>query len=179
MKHKEKRSIGKYAILLFSLFFSLTACGDSTPKEKGLVSPEALKNYEHGVRQEKEPETDPNQGNDPSQTPTPPVVSDPTASATPVPVAPEEGYEETNDTVYVAVSKLNLRSGPSTDYDIVGKAVYGDSFTRVAKGNNGWDKLLFEGKVVYAFAEYLSTEKTTSKGTETEMGTLMADAKKN
>lgn len=179
MEHREKRSTKKYAILLLSLLFSLAACGDApSGKGSGLVSPEALKNYEHGVRQETEP-TGPDQGNDIPQNPTPSAAANPPASGTPVPVAPEEGYEETNDTVYVAVSKLNLRAAPSTDSDIVGRAVYGDSFTRVAKGKNGWDKLLFEGQVVYAFAEYLTTESTTGNEAGTDMGTLMADAKKN
>ena len=92
--------------------------------------------------------------------------------------AKDGGFEETNDTVYVAASVMNLRSGPSTDTEVVGKAVYGDSFTRLAKGSNGWDKLLYEGQVVYGYAEFLTTKKLTTEKPYNQQE-LLADAKKN
>lgn len=173
-----KRRVKKSTVLMLILIFLLTACGksDSSSDKTGLVSIETVKGYEHTVRKETEPVNEPDTGNEPNgdgsgqegQKPDEPAVPD----------IKDEEYEETNDTVYVIVSKLNLRSGPSTDSDIVGKAVYGDSFTRLARGKNGWDRILYEGQVVYAYAEYLSTENITGKGNETEMSTLLADAKK-
>lgn len=178
MNSRNKRSAGKNVVLLLGLVLLLTACKDSpSPAENsGLTPLETIKNYEHTVR--RETAADKSQG-----------VEDGTPSAAPVPdninpvrptgMAPEDGYEETNDTVYVIATKVNLRSGPSTDTDVISQAVYGDSFTRLAKGSNGWDKLLYNDQIVYAFAEYLSTEDTAGRGAGTDMGTLAADLKKN
>ena len=53
----------------------------------------------------------------------------------------------------------------------------GDSFTRLAKGSGEWDKLEYNGQVVYAFAEYLTTREI-KKQTGTGLEQFVADAKK-
>ncbi len=55
--------------------------------------------------------------------------------------------------------------------------MYGDSFTRLAKGSGEWDKLEYNGQVVYAFAEYLTTREI-KKQTGTGLEQFVADAKK-
>ncbi len=46
-------------------------------------------------------------------------------------------------------SDVNIRKGPGTDYDIVGKLVKGE-YVRVTEISNGWAKLLFDKGYVYA-----------------------------
>lgn len=161
------KCIRKRAACIFAVMVMLTSCGKSEPENNGIVAIDVVKNYEHKTRVEvAEPTPDVN------------IPPDPTKEPTPTGTLPADNdFEETNDTVYVAVSTLNLRKGPSTDTEIVAKAVYGDSFTRVAKGKNGWDKLLYEGQEVYAFADYLSV-KEMKKQSATGLSGLIADSKK-
>ena len=162
------KDIRKRAACILAMMVMLASCGKSEPEIDGIVAIDAVKNYEHKTRVEvaqPTPDVDP---------PQPTGSTEPTPTGT-LPV--DDDFEETNDTVYVAVSTLNLRKGPSTDTEIVAKAVYGDSFTRVAKGKNGWDKLLYEEQEVYAFADYLS-EKEIKKQSATGLSGLIADSKK-
>ncbi len=169
MRRIRKKSAG----MLAAVMLLAAACGKDAQKPDGLVSMDAVKGYEHTARVEEEPEP-----TEPGNVPTPPV---PTGAGQPGPGvgdhAEEDGYETTNDTVYVAVSKLNLRTQPSTDSEVVSQAVYGDSFTRLAKGSGEWDKLEYNGQVVYAFAEYLTTREI-KKQTGTGLEQFVADAKK-
>ncbi len=186
--------------LMLLLCLVLTACGkqEETP-EKG-ISIEAVKQVEHQVNIETEPVQPPDTGNedgtgadsgniDNGDTGSP-GTGDTASSGNHEETGGSEGntgasdikdgeYEETNDTVYVAVSKINLRTAPSLDSDVIGKAKYGDSFTRLAKGSNGWDKLLYDGQVVYAYAEYLTDKKLTSLYEQEAVQQLLVSAKKN
>jgi uncharacterized protein YgiM (DUF1202 family) len=54
-------------------------------------------------------------------------------------------------------SNLNIRSTPSTDGDIVGKAAHGEVVTLVEKTDDSWWKVRTkDGEEGYAFAQYLS-----------------------
>ena len=81
------------------------------------------------------------------------------------------------DIVYVAVSLLNLRTEPSLESEVVVQAKYGDSFVRLEKGTEGWDKLLYNDQEVYAFAQYLSDKKIAGAN-DSLSSAVVADAKK-
>ncbi len=56
-------------------------------------------------------------------------------------------------------SNLNIRSTPTTEGDIVGKAAHHEIVTLVEKTNDSWWKIKTkDGEEGYAFAQYLSPE---------------------
>lgn len=58
---------------------------------------------------------------------------------------------------YVNTQKaLNMRSGPSTDYDIVGLLSSGTEVIVTERTDNGWYKIEFSGMSGYVFADYLT-----------------------
>ena len=98
-----------------------------------------------------------------------------TAKTTPEPTAePEPEPENTltftdcNETVY-AISQVNLRSGPGTNYDKVGSLSTGNSAVRTGIGYNscdGWSRIqLSDGSTVYVSSNYLSYNKPAAQAT--------------
>ena len=78
----------------------------------------------------------------------------------PVADAPEERdniYTEVNDTV-TAKDVVNLRKSASSSAEIMGELKNGTTVKRIAKGTNGWSKLIYGGKTVYAVTSYLTTD---------------------
>ena len=65
----------------------------------------------------------------------------------------------TGDTVYSKKS-LNVRSGWGTSYESIGGLVLGQKIQRIATGDNGWDKIKYEGKEAYVMSQYLTTSKS-------------------
>ena len=74
------------------------------------------------------------------------------------PTTPTASYKEVNETVY-ATSSVNVRTGPSTDYEKVGQLKEGESVTRIGVGDNGWSKVIYKEKECYISSNYLSTTK--------------------
>lgn len=70
----------------------------------------------------------------------------------------EPKWTDTNDTVY-SLADLNVREGWGTSYKTVGGLSIGDSVKRLATGENGWDKIEYEGKTAYVTSKYLTTSK--------------------
>ena len=70
-------------------------------------------------------------------------------------VVPGSDYSEVNETVY-AVAYANIRSGPGTDYAIVGLLNYGHSITRIGIGEDGWSMVLYNDEIAYIFTVLLS-----------------------
>lgn len=66
-------------------------------------------------------------------------------------------YTDANDQV-TAKDVVNLREGAGTKYNVVGKLKSGEFVKRTGIGNNGWSRLLYNGKTVYAITSYLSNE---------------------
>lgn len=66
-------------------------------------------------------------------------------------------YTEKEEKVW-ATRDVNVRSGASTNAKQVGKLHEGNSVTRLAKGENGWSKVLFEGEECYIYSDYLTTQ---------------------
>lgn len=73
-------------------------------------------------------------------------------------------YTDANDSV-TAKDSVNLRTGPSTKYDVVGTLKSGTFLTRTGIGKNGWSKLIYNGQTVYAITSYL-TDKVIEKEAE-------------
>ncbi len=55
-----------------------------------------------------------------------------------------------------ATTGVNIRSGPGTNYAIVGGLVRGQKITAVGKPHSGWIKVRFNGSAAYVSAQYLS-----------------------
>lgn len=70
----------------------------------------------------------------------------------------EAGYTEVNETVY-AVTAVNIRSGPGTNYSRLGLLEAGASIQRIAIGSDGWSKVMYNGQAAYIFSQYLTTSK--------------------
>lgn len=64
-------------------------------------------------------------------------------------------FTEVNETVY-AITAVNVRSGPAKSYGRLGMLSYGDSIQRIGIGENGWSKVVYNGKVAYMYSEYLT-----------------------
>lgn len=72
----------------------------------------------------------------------------------------------TGDNIYTAVSdevtakiETNLRDGATTKSNIVGTLKNGEFLKRTATGSNGWSRLIYNGKTVYAITSYLTTDR--------------------
>lgn len=100
------------------------------------------------------------QPTEPSEAPTVP------AETTPVTADPEEtvpdveagmSFTEVNETVY-ANTTVNIRKGPSTNYEKISSLKWGESITRIGRGDHGWDKVLYNNEPAYMYSKYIQTE---------------------
>lgn len=71
-----------------------------------------------------------------------------------------------DDNIYTSVSdevtakiETNLRDGATTKSNIVGTLKNGEFLKRTATGSNGWSRLIYNGKTVYAITSYLTTDR--------------------
>ncbi len=75
-----------------------------------------------------------------------------------------------NEKVY-ATKNVKIRAKASTKSKVLGTLKKGKSITRTATGDNGWSKVLLDGKTAYVASSYLTTKKpveeTTTKKQET------------
>lgn len=71
------------------------------------------------------------------------------------PIVKDQIYTTVNDKV-TAKETVNLRASASTDSKIIGTLKNGTVLKRTAKGTNGWSRLLYNGKTVYAVSSYLT-----------------------
>ena len=55
--------------------------------------------------------------------------------------------------------ETNLRDGATTKSNIVGTLKNGEFLKRTATGSNGWSRLIYNGKTVYAITSYLTTDR--------------------
>ena len=78
-------------------------------------------------------------------------------------------FKEVNETV-TAKEKTNMRSVPSSaDPDtIVAVLKNGDTAKRIGIGDNGWSKLDYDGKILYAVSSYLTTDLSVKAPKPTE-----------
>ncbi len=91
---------------------------------------------------------------------TPPPESGASGTDTEEKEEPQTGYQgtftEVNQTVY-AIAEVNIRTGPGTDYPMIGKLQFGHSVNRTGIGNNGWSRVIYNGDVAYIHSSYLTT----------------------
>lgn len=64
---------------------------------------------------------------------------------------------ESSKTVYITASSLNVRSGPSTSYSVVGSLKEGAAVTTYGS-TDGWYKIKYNSKTAYISAKYTSTK---------------------
>lgn len=114
-------------------------------------------------------ETDEGEPTKPVEKPTEPPKQDESSSADNVkdevnkpteeptkPTEPEVKFTEVDETVY-AISSVNVRTGPGTNYEKIGGLKYRDSVKRIGIGDNGWSKVIYNDKEAYVHSDYLST----------------------
>lgn len=68
-------------------------------------------------------------------------------------------YSSVNEKV-TAKQETNLRSLATTKSDIITTLKNGQTVTRIGVGSNGWSKLKYNNKTVYAITSYLTTDLT-------------------
>lgn len=68
-----------------------------------------------------------------------------------------------------AKDETNLRDAPTTKSNIVATLKNGSFLTRTATGTNGWSKLSYNGKTVYAITSYLTADKDYKPKKDTEV----------
>lgn len=66
---------------------------------------------------------------------------------------------DTNQTLYVKASTLNVRSSWSTSGSVIGTLSYGDSVTVTGTCSNDWRRISYNGTTGYVSGAYLSDEK--------------------
>lgn len=160
-----------YGLSAALLLASLTACGKSEA-DRQTTEPEPA------------PQTDqiePTQPEQPAQPAPqdPEPIADVQTIAEPEPIAAVEPepeptpenpltFTDCNETVY-ATSQVNLRNGPSTEYDKVGSLSTGNSVTRTGIGTGdfeNWSRVqLGDGSIVYVSSNYISTTKPATQQT--------------
>lgn len=65
---------------------------------------------------------------------------------------------EVDETIY-ATTSANVRKGPSTDFDVVGRVKLGDEIKRTGILDNGWSEIEYKGATCYISSKLVSTEK--------------------
>ena len=78
----------------------------------------------------------------------------------------EKHYTAVNEQV-TAKEVTNLRTAATRKSDIVVALKNGEAVTRVGVGKNGWSKLQYNGRTVYAITSYLTTDFTAKETTTT------------
>ena len=98
----------------------------------------------------------------PTSTNPPLPVPTETTAATPTPAiaatepAPTEIAPPTSDAKVTVLGEMNIRSGPSTDYEVVGDAVAGEEFAITGKNEDGnWWQIDFRGESGWIYAPFV------------------------
>lgn len=152
----------KLSMLAFgaTMLLMVSACGaEARQPDEPAPPPEVMQT--EAVKPEPDPE--PLEDIAPMEGSGPVVEVEPTSEAEPE-AEPEEIYtfDDCNEIVY-ATDTVNLRSGPSTDYEKVGSLKSGDSVVRTGIGIDqfeNWSRIqLADGSEVYVNNNYISTTK--------------------
>lgn len=86
---------------------------------------------------------------------------------TKAPTTEKSEYKTVNETV-TAKDYVNLRVEASTTAKVLGQLKNGETLQRTGIGSNGWSKLNFGGKTVYAISSYLTTDLTVKAPSSSE-----------
>ncbi len=151
-----------FSVLLLSGTFDGKTSGDTTPATSGdVINPDAsavsdptadsftASSTEEAPAEEAQPEATP----------------EPTPEPTPVPeyeglsVQPTTYYNEGEQPAYTVTpdNNLNMRAGPGTDYDVLGKVPAGTGVTALGANEDGsWVVVNYDGKYGWLKTEYLN-----------------------
>lgn len=80
--------------------------------------------------------------------------------------APQITYKEVKETVYTKQT-ANVRTGNSTESEIITTLKQGVELTRVAIGDDNWDKVNYDGSIVYVHHSLLTTQLPKQEETTT------------
>ena len=84
-------------------------------------------------------------------TPVVEAATQPAPAPEPVVVVAAPAPEPERIIWYVTGSRVNVREGPSTDYGIMGKVIYGEAAEIISDPNSDWVKIRIEGDGVEGF----------------------------
>lgn len=85
-----------------------------------------------------------------------------------IPITAEDMLYTTVDEMITAKDITNLREAATINSDIETILTKGTLVKRIGIGTNGWSKLDYNGKIVYAITSYLTTDLTVLEGTKEE-----------
>lgn len=97
-----------------------------------------------------------------------------TVSEATAPSAADKTYTDVNENV-TAKDIVNLRESAKTTSKIVGELKNGQILKRTAVGSNGWSKLTYNGKTVYAVSSYLTTDTSYKKPVVSSVTSSVSD----
>lgn len=152
---------GTYTV---SISGSITSSEGQTSKPSQSVTITVKEPVKEEPKQDPPKNTTPTNQTLTNQTPTNTTPANTTpANKTPTnttPIAqPQTTYQAVNDTVYSTSGTINIRSGPSTSYSVVGSLAKGEPLTRTGIGSDGWDKVMVNGSVAYINHALITTVK--------------------
>ena len=151
MKHNSttlKKIISLFLVICMMASFAGCSPGEAdptvpSPAEATVVPTEAATQLFTGT----------SEATTPTEEETAPPVVEPATEPTDI---PEIIFNDVDEIVY-AISSVNIRFGPGTDYEIVGSLSYGQSIQRTGVGSNGWSRVDLNGEDAYIGSSYLST----------------------
>jgi len=167
-------------VLGASMLLLLSACGaEAKQQEEPALPPQEISQEVQQTQPAPKEAEEPKVQQEPVEEMEPVSVDGASAPAEeaviePVTATVEWEFTDCNETVY-AINSVNLRNGPSTEFDKVGSLKTGDSITRVGIGYGdceGWSIVkLSDGSIVYVSSNYISTTKPAPKPANKPTGT--------
>lgn len=160
----------RFAALVLAMIMTFTmlcACGkiEETPDD-GLISGDAIVSDVPEVTEDPATTTEATTTT-PEVTTTEPTTTEPEVTTT-EPTATEEvtttedpnafTVEEMEDTTMYATISLNVRSGPSVNFDKIDTLKEGEAVTVTGRASTGWYQVLVDGKVGYVSNVYITDE---------------------
>ena len=137
-------------LLVICMMASFTGCTAGEADPTGPFLPEATVAPTEAAT---EPFVEAPETTTPTEEATAPAIVEPATAPADI---PEVIFTNVDETVY-AISSVNIRSGPGTDYEIVGSLSYGQSILRTGIGSNGWSRVDHNDENAYISSSYLST----------------------
>ena len=157
---KKKRSASCLMAFVLSLTMSVTFLGkegNALIDEESMISTTMIEvNVSETVAISQNDFTEPSENKTPEEIESTVLQTEPIEIESVEETEPQIVYEEVDEIVYITTS-VNVRSGPSTDYDILEVLDKGDSVKRIGIGENGWSKIIRNDSECYINSKYLTT----------------------
>ena len=94
------------------------------------------------------------------------------------PAVQESNFEDANFKAYCNATNVNIRTGPSTSYEVIKRVTKGDKMTVIKRGINSgekWDKVILENGIIgYIFQTYV-TESVEEEEEEINVTGILLD----